>query len=124
MPLPEQLFRRMRGAKFLSKLDMRSGFFQVMLDLPSQLHAVFHWRGKCYAYKRLPFGHVNATAIFQRRMEQEIQAAGLQDCACVFVDDICIYTDSMADQITAMRKLLQHFQSWPINTPGTSTSSA
>lgn len=110
MPLPEELFKRMRGATFMTKLDMRSGFFQVMLDLPSQLHTVFHWRGKCYAYKRLPFGHVNATAIFQRRMDQEIQAAGLQHCACVFVDDVCIYTDNMEDHIAAIRQLLQHFQ--------------
>ncbi len=109
-PLPEELFRRMRGARFFSKFDMRSGFFQVMLDLPSQLQTVFHWRGRCYAFKRLPFGHVNATAVFQRRMEQELQAAGLQHTACVFVDDICIYSDSMADHVAAIRQLLQHMQ--------------
>lgn len=75
MPLPEELFRRMQGHKYLAKLDMRSGFFQVELDLPSKLQTTFHWRGKCYAFHRLPFGHVNATAIFQRRMEMEKQQA-------------------------------------------------
>lgn len=110
MPLPEELFRQMAGARFFTKLDMRSGFFQVELDLPSQLQTVFHWRGKCYAFKRLPFGHVNATAIFQRRMELELQAAGLQHCTCVFVDDVCVYSDTMEEHLQQLRQLLQHFQ--------------
>lgn len=110
MPLPEDLFRQMAGARFFSKLDMRSGFFQVELDLPSQLMTVFHWRGKCYAFKRLPFGHVNATAIFQRRMDLELQAAGLQHCTCVFVDDICIYSNSMEEHLQQLQQLLQHLQ--------------
>lgn len=108
MPLPEELFRRMRGARVLSKLDCRSGFFQIELDLPSQLHTVFHWRGKCYAFRRLPFGHVSATAIFQRRMEMELQAAGLTDKVCVFVDDICIYTDTVGEHLQVLQQLLQH----------------
>mgnify|MGYP001810788785 CR=1 FL=1 len=108
MPLPEDLFRRMRGAKVLSKLDCRSGFFQINLDLPSQMHTVFHWRGKCFAFRRLPFGHVSATAIFQRRMEMELQAAGLADRCCVFVDDICIYTDTVEEHLQVLQQLLQH----------------
>eukprot|EP00775_Hariotina_reticulata_P015043 gene15043-biopygen878 len=75
MPLPEDLFRRMQGAKVMSKLDMRSGFFAVALDEESKLQTAFWWRGKLYAFNRLPFGHVNATAIFQRRMELELQQA-------------------------------------------------
>lgn len=110
MPLPEELFQRMQGARILSKLDMRSGFFQVELDLPSKLHTTFHWRGRCYAFNRLPFGHVNATAIFQRRMELELQAAGLQHCTCVFVDDICIYSNTMEEHVQQLQQLLQHFQ--------------
>jgi site-specific DNA-cytosine methylase len=110
MPLPEELFRQMAGASFFTKLDMRSGFFQVELDLPSQLQTVFHWRGKCYAFRRLPFGHVNATAIFQRRMELELQAAGLQHCTCVFVDDVCVYSSSMEEHLQQLRQLLRHFQ--------------
>jgi hypothetical protein len=110
VPLPEDLFRRMRGARFLTKLDMRAGFFQVTLDLPSKLHTTFHWRGRCYAYHRLPFGHVNATGIFQRRMELELQAAGLQQNAVVFVDDIMVFSDTMAEHTQQLRQLLQHFQ--------------
>ena len=94
MPLPEDLFRRMQGAKVMSKLDMRSGFFAVALDEESKLQTAFWWRGKLYAFNRLPFGHVNATAIFQRRMDLELQQAGLNHCSCVFVDDVCIYSNS------------------------------
>ena len=109
LPLPEQLFQRMRGCRFMTKLDMRSGFFAVALDEESKLQTAFWWRGKLYAFNRLPFGHVNATAIFQRRMELELQQAGLTHCTSVFVDDVCIFSDSMEDHIQQLDKLLAHF---------------
>lgn len=59
LPLPEQLFQRMRGCRFMTKLDMRSGFFAVALDEDSKLQTAFWWRGKLYAFNRLPFGHVS-----------------------------------------------------------------
>jgi hypothetical protein len=109
LPLPEQLFQRMRGSKFMTKLDMRSGFFAVQLDEESRLQTAFWWRGKLYAFNRLPFGHVNATAIFQRRMELELQQSGLAHCTSVFVDDVCLYSTSMEEHIQQLDQLLTHF---------------
>jgi len=90
---------------------MRSGFFAVALDEESQTHTAFWWANKLYAFTRLPFGHVNATAIFQRRMELEIQRAGLAHCVCVFVDDILVFSHSMQEHIQHVSQLLQHFAS-------------
>jgi hypothetical protein len=110
MPLPEELFRRIKGAKFLAKLDLRSGFWQIKLSPESQQQVAFWWRGKLYTYTRLPFGHVNATAIFQRVVEQELQKAGVSKAA-VYVDDIIVWSDSMDEHISQLDQLLQHFHS-------------
>eukprot|EP00775_Hariotina_reticulata_P002674 gene2674-biopygen4244 len=41
MPLPEELFQRIQGSCFLTKLDMRSGFFAIALEEDSQKHTAF-----------------------------------------------------------------------------------
>lgn len=109
MPLPEDLFRRMRGAKFVSKLDLRSGFMQLSLASATQAHLGFRWRSRVYCFQRLPFGHVNATAVFQRCMEDEIRACGLEQQVCCFVDDLCVYTDSFEEHMQVLQRLLAHF---------------
>ncbi|KAF8056149.1 pol [Scenedesmus sp. PABB004] len=110
LPLPEELFRRMAGATWRSKVDCRSGFFNIPLDEASQRYACFWWEGRLYSFTRLPFGHVNATAIFQRIMEHELRAAGLKDFAVVFVDDICIYTKTFEDHLRCLRLLFGRFR--------------
>jgi len=109
MPMPEELFHRVGSAKFLTKLDMRSGFFAIALEPASQLHTTFMWEGRHYAFNRLPFGHVNATAIFQKRMDLELQRAGLSHCTGVFVDDVLLFSDTMQEHLQQLEQLLQHF---------------
>lgn len=110
MPLPEDLFRRIGGARFLAKIDLRSGFWQIRLSPESQKHVAFWWRGRLYAYTRLPFGHVNATAIFQRVVEAELQSAGASKAA-VYVDDIIVWSDTMEEHIQQLEHIFQHFHS-------------
>jgi site-specific DNA-cytosine methylase len=110
MPLPEELFRRIRGAKFLVKADLRSGFWQLHLDEESQKQMAFWWRNRLYAYTRLPFGHVNATAIFQRVMDTELREAGLSHCSAPFVDDVLLWADTYEDMLQRLETLLVHLQ--------------
>jgi len=109
MPLPEDLFRRIRGAKYLAKLDLRSGFWQLKLSESAQQQVAFWWRNRLYTYTRLPFGHVNATALFQRVIETELRASGVTKAA-VFVDDVIVWSDSMEEHIATLSKLLGHFE--------------
>jgi hypothetical protein len=75
VPLPEKKFRNMQGATWRSKIDCLSGFFKIPLSEESKQYTAFWWEGKLWRFTRLPFGHVNATAIFQRIMEHELQQA-------------------------------------------------
>jgi hypothetical protein len=108
-PLPEELFQRMQGSTWLTKLDCRSGFFNVPLSDESKQYTAFWWRGKLFAFNRLPFGHVNSTAIFQRIMETELQRAGLSHCAVVFVDDVCVHSRTFEEHLIHVRALLRLF---------------
>eukprot|EP00775_Hariotina_reticulata_P001951 gene1951-biopygen3449 len=103
MPLPEELFRRVRGAKFLSKIDLRSGFWQLRLSPAAQQQVAFWWRNRLYTYTRLPFGHINATAVFQRAIETKLRAAGVTKAA-VFVDDLIVWADSFDEHLEQLHK--------------------
>ena len=54
IPTLEDLLQRLKGAKVFSKLDARSGFFQLPLDEESQKLTTFITPFGRYFYKRLP----------------------------------------------------------------------
>jgi hypothetical protein len=109
VPLPEDLFRRTQGKRWLSKLDCRSGFFNLVLSEQSRKLLNFSFDGQLYAFNRLPFGHVNATAYFQKVMQYEIDQAGLSDCCMVYVDDVLIASDTFEEHLEHLRTLLHRF---------------
>eukprot|EP00775_Hariotina_reticulata_P015147 gene15147-biopygen1888 len=130
MPPPEQLFHKLSQAKFLAKIDLRSGFWELRLSEESQHHVAF-WKSvapagiepatsglqsQCstielrnlYTYTRLPFGHVNATARFQHVIETELQAAGITKDA-VFVDDVVFWGDTFEEHLDQRDRVFKRF---------------
>jgi hypothetical protein len=84
MPLPEEVFHKLRGAKHLAKIDLRRlGFRQLRLS--AQQQAAFWWRNRLCTYTRLPFGHVNATALFQHVIEPELHNSGVTSAAVLLM---------------------------------------
>lgn len=109
MPLPEDLFRRTQGKRWLSKLDCRSGFFNLVLSEESRKLLVFSFDGKLYQFNRLPFGHVNSTAYFQKVMQYEIDAAGLNEHCLVYVDDVLVVSETFEEHAQHLERLLERF---------------
>lgn len=109
-PLPGLLFERVAAAntRVMSKLDCRQGFVNLKLTPKVSSICTFHWRGKLYSYKRMPYGHINATDEFQKVMDREIAAAGLSHTCAVFVDDILLYSPDMETHMLDLEWLLQH----------------
>lgn len=110
MPLPEDLFSSLGEPSHLTTLDLRSGFHQLPMHPDSVPLTAFWWRRRLYAYRRMPFGLRNATAVFQRVVDSELERAGLTDCAKVFVDDIIIHSSSFAEHLQHVAAVLQCLQ--------------
>eukprot|EP00975_Prorocentrum_lima_P007487 1605727-Prorocentrum_lima.AAC.1 len=70
--------------KFVSSLDLRSGFHQIAVAPEDQRKLAFWGGGNLYEWVRMPFGHRNASAVFQRAMDKVL--AGLPFAAC-YIDD-------------------------------------
>ena len=90
-PLPriDETLDTLQGAKWLSKLDLTSGYWQVELSEESQDLTAFCTPNSLFEFKILPFGLSNAPATFQRLMD--LILSGLKWSTClVYLDDMII----------------------------------
>ena len=70
MPTLEDAVAKMAGAKFFSKLDAQSGYWQIRLDEKSSYLTTFNTPFGRYRFKRLPFGVISAQDLFQQKMDE------------------------------------------------------
>jgi hypothetical protein len=105
-PLPEDIFTAAAGCKVWSVVDMRAGFHQLVLDEESARTTAFWWGRRLMQYNRLSFGTKNATAIYQRVMDEVLREGGCSQFAMAYVDDLIIFSPDMRTHIEHVRKVL------------------
>ena len=97
-------------AKFISTIDLRSGYWQVEMDPDSQAMTAFISHKGLYEFNVMPYGLMNAPATFQRLMD--IVLAGLKwQCCLVYIDDVIIYShtfDQHIKDLTAVFEALRN----------------
>ncbi|GAX81110.1 hypothetical protein CEUSTIGMA_g8544.t1 [Chlamydomonas eustigma] len=111
LPLPEDLFRRTEGSKFFSVIDMKSGFMQTHMDKSVRHLCAFWWKKQLWQPTRNNFGLKNMPAYFQRVMDRTIADAGLTEHACVFIDDVLVFTKDLATHMQVLDLLFKAFAS-------------
>ena len=106
MPTTDELINDLNGAIF-SKLDLRQGYQQLMLDEESRHLTTFSThKGLCH-YKRLCFGVNSAAEIFQHKISEMIQdIPNAKDMS----DDVIVWGRTQQEHNTALGSVLQRFR--------------
>eukprot|EP00873_Tetraselmis_striata_P045393 jgi/Tetstr1/465657/TSEL_010303.t1 len=107
-PTADELMTRMEGASRFTATDCTKAFHQRRVsDKPSgpdglsaQQRLAFHAGNRLLTFKRMPFGHKNCVAAWQRVVDQAL--AGL-DFAVAFADDVLIFSHD--DEQEHMRRV-------------------
>ena len=99
LPRIEESLDCLNGANVFTLLDLKSGYWQVMMSEESMPYTAF-MVGPLEFFEciRMPFGLTNAPTTFQRLMESCLGELHLQYCI-IYLDDIIIFSKNPADHI-------------------------
>ena len=94
IPAVEDLINKLNKAKWFTILDLKSGYWQIVVDIDSVAYTAFTTRTGHWEFVRLPFGLSNAVSEFCHIMHMLL---GHLPYVIVYVDDIVIFSESLDD---------------------------
>uniref|UniRef100_A0ABD2VWW7 RNA-directed DNA polymerase n=1 Tax=Trichogramma kaykai TaxID=54128 RepID=A0ABD2VWW7_9HYME len=103
----DTILDRLRRARYISKIDLKSAYHQVCLDEDSKAYTAFSVQGSGqYQFLRLPFGLKCAPMTFQRLMDS-LFGAEVEPYVFAYLDDIILVTETFEEHVNWLERVIR-----------------
>ena len=108
-PIPnmEDITYKVGQGKYFSKLDLTKGYWQIPIAEKDKAKTAFTTAEGLYQFKVLPFGMVNAPAVFTRMMRRLLDG---QSNVVHSIDDVLIFTETWSEHVKVLSQVLERLR--------------
>jgi hypothetical protein len=107
-PIPriDDLLDQLKGEKYFSKIDLKSGYHQVPIEPSDVWKIAFKSKEGLFEWLVMPLGLTNAHATFMRLMENILRPFK-KSFVVVYLDEILIFSQTWEEHLHHIRQVLQ-----------------
>ena len=107
LPKIDEMYAKLKGAKFFSTIDLRSGYYHIALGKDLRAKTAFVMLFDEYKFLQVPFGLAQAPAFFQHLMNKV-----LDNCpfAMIYLDNIIIFSDTEEEHLAHIEEIFKRME--------------
>ena len=109
-PLPkiDEMFAKLKAARFFSTIDLRSRYYHIGLSLESRAKSAFVVPMGKWEFKRTPFGLSQAPAYFQLLIDKVLM--GCSKFTMGYLDDIIIFSNNEIEHLQHIEEIFKRLE--------------
>lgn len=104
MPVIDDQLDRLSGKRYFTSLDLKSGYYQIPMSQESRHLTAFITPDGHYEYTRMPFGLVNAPAVFQHMINKAL-GRDRYDLAMPYLDDLLTPATTVEEGLHKLKRI-------------------